>query len=109
MKKIQRIVSACKFVWNGDGLELEQRIKRAELDLLILVRSMKAVLLAVDDRVQSIADLGVEYNTLAKLNKPFHAAHRLQHIMDLCKEVGDLKELLDITWQMFDVHTSGRD
>lgn len=112
--KIKKTFEVIRFLYSGEGLEVEelqQRISRAELDIQVLIKSMKAVLLAISERTQAIAALGGEIDTLHNIGMPIAqdaAFLRLQTAIKLCKEVGDLDELIQVTFQMFEAHKDMR-
>lgn len=114
MMKIKKAFEVFRFLYSGEGLEVEElqkRISRAELDIQVLIKSMKAVLLAISERTQAIAALGDEIGTLHNLDLPIAqdaAFFRLKSAIKLCKEVGDLDELIQVTFQMFDAHKEMR-
>ena len=105
IQKTKKAFRVLKYLYTGEDMEVDEiqaKLRNAELDLNVIMKSMKAVIEAVHDRVEAISAIGQELEALHNPRsmiprKDQLVTDRVKYVTTLCKEVSDLKELLDAT------------
>ena len=101
----KRMLKVFRYLYTGEDMEvdvIQAKLRNAELDLNIVMKSMKAVIETITERVDAISAIGQELEALHNPRaiiprKDQLITDRVEYVTTLCKEVSDLKQLLDET------------